>query len=207
METLFGVRKLRYRYLPRLIGQKVTIPSIDRIDSSIRANILPAVPGNFRLQDSIDNLSLVMGKYGFLDVTFASPEQLLSPADKINQAALRELGFSPRPEDPAKDVELAIKGQMGEDRACLEVVIEGTREQGCFLRLFLNSKWSQDTIMRFVKQMAEEQSHGVSEEFATEAAASTLTRKMRDWFPIAFTIEDACLSNSDAVWIAKHGYL
>jgi hypothetical protein len=147
-----------------------------------------------------------MSKYGFLDVTFASNEELLSPADQINQAAIRELGFTAKPED-AKDVEASIKSEKGYDRAFLEVLIEDTREQGCFLRLFLNSKWSEDAILRFVKQMAEEQSHGVPEESATEAAAATLTTKMREWFPIVFTVEDACLSNSDAIWLAKHGYL
>jgi hypothetical protein len=207
MDTLFGVRRLKYRHLHHLIGREVTIPSVDQIESSIRAAILPDVLGDFRLQDSTDNLSLVMSKYGFLDLVLVTHESLLNPTDKINQAAIRELGFSPRPEDPARDMDPAIKNQMGNDRACLEVLTEDTREQGCFLRLFLNSKWSQNSVMRFAKQMAEEQSHGVPGESVTEAAALTLTRKMREWFPIVFTVEDACLSNSESIWVAKHGYL
>jgi hypothetical protein len=205
--TLLKLRELKYRYLAALVGQKVIIPSITQVEGPILASVSTAVKGNFDLKDSANNLTLMMWKHGFLDVTFTSSEDLLTPADKITRAVVSELGYSPRPNDPAADLAPSIKEQLGSDRGCLEVLIEDLRKQGCVLRLFLNSKWSEDALMRFVKQIAQERSDGASEESAIDLAGQTLSERMHAWFPVTFTVEDACLSNSDAIWLAKHGYL
>jgi len=193
--------------LPGLIGRQMTIPAITQIEDTILSAISSALPGNFRLKDSVENLSSVIAKYGFMDLTFASTDQILGSKDKINRATIRELGFSPRPDHPSSDDESTIETAMESDRPCLEVLTEDIREQGCFLRSFLNSKWSQGAMLRLFDQIQEEQSHGVEQAFAIGAAQFALAKKMQDWFPVAFTIEDACLSNSDAIWFAKHFYL
>jgi len=207
MSILLTLRKLKYRHLPELIGRQIAIPAITQVEEPVLAAIVPVFRSSFKLKDSFENLALVMRKYGFLDVTLISSEPLLAPSDKISRAVIRELGYSPRPSGPGTDLEPGAKEQLGSDRACLEVLIEDIAEETCFLRLFLNSKWSEGAIIRFVKQMNEERAQGVSEEDAIDAAATTLAEKMRGWFPVTFTVEDACLSNSDSIWLAKHGYL
>lgn len=205
--NLLTLRKLKYRHLPELIGRQITIPTITQVETPILTVVSTAVSGSFRLKDSVDSLALVMRKYGFLDVTLISSGQLFVPSDKISRAVIRELGYSPRRDDRGAGLEPKINEQLGSGRECLEVLIEDITEQACFLRMFLNSKWSKDALMRFVKQMNEERIGGVSEDDAIDAAASTLGEKMHGWFPVTFTIEDACLSNSDSIWLAKHGYL
>lgn len=156
--SLLALRKLKYRFLSGLVGQQVTIPQITQLDTSILAAVSTSLTGNFSLKDSVDNIALIMGKYGFLDLTFTSAEPLLTSADKISRAVIRDLGYSPRPEDPARDLEPSIKEQLGSDRSCLEVLMEDIREESCFLRLFLNSKWSEDAFMRFMRQVEQERS-------------------------------------------------
>jgi hypothetical protein len=204
--NLLTLRKLKYRHLPELIGRQITISAITQVEEPILAAIAPAIRATFRLKDSVEDLALVMRKYGFLDVTLISLEPLLAPSDKINRAVIGELGYSTRPDNPGANLEPDFKEQLGSDRACLEVLIEDIAEQTC-LRLFLNSKWSEGAPLRFVKQINEERSRGVSEEDAVDAVASTFAERMHGWFPVTFTVEDACLSNSDSIWLAKHGYL
>lgn len=94
------------------------------------------------------------------------------------------------------------------NRLSLEVLTEGIQERDCLLRLFLDSKWSRDPIERVIKEIVEmRQSRGAAGGFAMDFVPERLARKMRDWFPVTFTIEDACLTNSDAIWMARHGYL
>ncbi|HKF20447.1 MAG TPA: hypothetical protein VKE93_02695 [Candidatus Angelobacter sp.] len=192
--NLLTLRKLKYRHLPQLIGRQITIPAITHVEEPILAAIVPVIRSSFKLKDSFENLALVMRKYGFLDVTLICSEQLLAPSDRISRGVIRDLGYSPSPDDDW-------------ERAFLEVLVEDIAEQACFLRLFLNSKWSEGAIVRFVNQMNEERSRGVPEEDTIDAAASTLAEKMHGWFPVTFTVEDVCLSNSGTIWLAKHGYL
>ena len=188
MNTLFRLRRIKYRRLPALIGQKITIPALAQVEEPILKAISSAVAGAFRLNNSVDDLTQIMGKYGFLDVTFASHEQLLTPADKINRDVIRELGYSPRPEDPKTD--------WLSERGCLEMLLEDMVEQGTLLRLFLNSKWSENSLERYAQHLK-----------ARKSSGQTIAEKTIEWFPVTFTVEDACLSNSDAVWLVKHFYL
>jgi hypothetical protein len=149
------------------------------------------------MKGSLEELSRPMWKYGFLDLTFETGDALLGPADKINRAVIRELGYSPRP--PHCDSELS-------ERSCLEVLIESMIDRGCFLRLFLDSKWSKDFMGRFM-ETASQQPRGPEWDSAVDAAALALKSRMPSWFPVDFTIEDACLTNSDAIWLARHEYL
>lgn len=80
-------------------------------------------------------------------------------------------------------------------------------EHGCFLRLFLDSKWSADSMMRYWDATQRERARGLSEDLAIAYAIESLEKQMRGWFPVTFTVTDACLSNSDSVWLAKRVYL
>src|SRR5262249_5066646 len=130
--NLLTLRKLKYRHLPELIGRQITISAITQVEEPILTAIAPAISASFRLKDSVEDLALVMRKYGFLDVTLISSKPLLAPSDKINRAVIGELGYSPRPDNPGADLEPDFKEQLGSDRTCLEVLIEDIAEQTCF---------------------------------------------------------------------------
>jgi hypothetical protein len=204
MDTgLFALRKTKYRPVHGLLNRKITLSSFDRLEPDLLAAVADHVPVGFRLTSSLKNLEIMLAKYGFLDLEFVTARDLLTSADRIHRNAIRELGYSPRPTT-------AGKGKSG-DRSCLEALMESIKEDTTYLRIFLNTAWSNDAIPRIIKELRRQQS-GKTMSFEGHAAAfasaiSAIAETIKKSFPITFTIEDACLTNSDAIWLAKHVYL
>jgi hypothetical protein len=77
--------------------------------------------------------------------------------------------------------------------------------------MFLNSDFSRDAMTRlFDEQRRKQSGKNMDMETATEALTSAIfaiVEKMKKSFPVTFTIEDACLTNCDAIWLAKRFYL
>jgi hypothetical protein len=146
----------------------------------------------------------MMAKYGFLDLDFSIPGALLSSAHRIDRRAIRELGYSPRPGAVPKQ-------GTGGGRACLESLAGSIKEGATYLRVFLNSAWSRGAMARIFEELERQRpSNNASIEQAADAFTSAVFAiggTIRKSFPITFTIEDACLTNSDAIWLAKHVYL
>lgn len=207
--SLLALRKVKYRPLPQLLNRQIRISSIGQIEKEVLAEVSRNVPGDFRLTSSSSNIELILAKYGFLDLDFVTSQNLLNLQDRINRSAIRELGYTPRPRDPAPDMEPELKKQLGSDRSCLEVLLESVKEDTSHLRIFLNSEWSRDSMARIFDEVRQEQLNGKSANDieAVTSAIFAIAERIKDSFPITFTIEDACLTNSDAIWLAKHGYL
>ena len=120
----------------------------------------------------------------------------------FTEVGIRELGYSPRPTNRA------AKRQSGEDgdRSCLEILMDSVKE-ATYLRLFLNSDYSKDAMARIFDELKHQPSTGSVGDERITAAIFAIAEKIKKQFPVTFTIEDACLTNSDAIWLAKHTYL
>ncbi len=125
--SLFPLRSVRYRPLGHLLNRRLSISSFDQIERDVLATLASDVPGNFRLLNSLENLQIMLAKYGFLDLDFLAPRHLLSVADRLDRRAVRELGFSPRPTK-----------QKSPDRGCLETLMNSVKQE-TYLRMFLTS--------------------------------------------------------------------
>jgi hypothetical protein len=120
---------------------------------------------------------------------------------------VRELGYSPRPSSPAPAKKVERTKQAGGDRGCLEVLMESVKEVETHLRIFLNSQYSHDAMARIFEEMKGRHPAGITDMEAITSAILAVVENIKKNFPITFTIEDACLTNSDAIWLAKHVYL
>jgi hypothetical protein len=134
----------------------------------------------------------MLAKYGFLDLDFVTPRLLLSAADRLNRAAIRDLGYSPRP-----------ASQERRGCGCAETLISNGKQE-THLRIFLNSELSRDAMARILDETKQHYAMGMD---AMTTAISVIAKKSKKSFPITFVIEDACLTNCDAIWLAKHFYL
>ena len=197
--SLFPLRSVRYRTLGHLLSRKLSISNFGQIERDVLATLASEAPGDFRLVTSLENLQVMLAKYGFLDLDFVTPRHLLSVADRLDRKAIRELGYSPRP-----------MKQKSEDRGCLETLMDSVKQE-THLRMFLNSDFSRDAMTRlFDEQRRKQSGKKMDMETATEALTSAIfaiVEKMKKSFPVTFTIEDACLTNCDAIWLAKRFYL
>jgi hypothetical protein len=166
------------------------------------AVVAEVLSGGFKLKNSVKDMAMLMAKYGFLDLEFVAAQQLLAGSDKINSSGLRQLGFIKTSQDPQQKSQL-----FDNDRACLEVLMEGINEKACFLRVFMSFEPSGEAIKRIIKQAEKERLNGISKEHIVASALFAVADKIHQRLPATFTIEDACLTNSDAIWLAAHEYL
>jgi hypothetical protein len=60
---------------------------------------------------------------------------------------------------------------------------------------------------RIFDEITRQHSNGLAHEEAVTSAILAVAQKLKKSFPVTFTIEDACLTNCDAIWLAKHCYL
>ncbi len=208
MDTgLFALRNVKYKPLRHLFNRKLIVSTFDQIEKNVLTAVGPDVPAGFRLKSSLKNLEIMLAKYGFLDLDFVTPRDLLTSRDRITREGIRELGYSSRPASLASDIAPAGKKQLNNDRACLETLTESIKENTTYLSLFLNSNYSPDAMSRQFEEVKLQFANGLSGEEALTSAIFVAAEKMKRSFPITFTIEDACLANSDTIWLAKHVYL
>jgi hypothetical protein len=151
-------------------------------------------------------MAVQMAKYGFLDLDFTTSQPLLSAADNITSKTLRELGYGPRPKDTL-DMDPDLKNELGSDRVWLEALIESVAQHDCFLRLFLSFESPRDSVARIFEELKQWRPEEISDMDAASWAISAIAAKMAKRFPITFVVEDACVTNSSSIWLAKHQYL
>ena len=191
VSTVAAYRRLKYRELSDFKGRQVVIPSFAEIDKAILREMAPVLPAQFSLQDTAPWITMLMAKYGALDLTFGAAH-VLPAADTITWDALRELGLA------------------GDDNVLAEEfewVEKSLSEDACFLRVFLT--WVLPSVaMEFRDQQAKiEITKGVPPRLAHDAALDTLADTIEQRFPITVTIDDACLTNAKFIWVQAHFYL
>lgn len=181
--SLSFLPNLRYKPLPHLIGQRVVVS---------------------RLQNSTREMARLVSKYGFLDLSFTIASQFLTSHDTVQASTLAELGFI-RKQETRRDREQG-------DCPYLDKLAEGIEDGTSWLRLFLTSGATNDTLKRVLDQFrkitsTDGKNAAESAVFRMELAISRLADTIEQRLPMTFTMKDACISNSKAIWMASHGYL
>lgn len=172
------LRGLRYSSLPKLIGRKIEICSIETTESDIFAILGGDLPADSRL---ISNENIrregAIAKYGIIDAEFSISNRHLANCPLIDRNTFRELGFVLSLEDK----EYVTKNPLpngDEDFGLLDFLAEDIEKNEAIIKLFLRCD------------------------------APNLSLKLpTNFFPQEFTVQDACMTNSGYVWFNKHFYL
>lgn len=175
-----NARGLRYRELPDLVGKKVKIEDLAKIDDKIRSVLPPDLkPG--QLETEPTTLAKQVGKYGLIDIEYLLPN---CPSHEIEIIGLRKIfdlhlwsRRSEVDEEDSFDEEFAI--------VHLEEALNDILQDRIRLKLFLNVI-HRTPIKNWQSQFYQEPANA---------------------FPNTFTIEDAALTNDPSIWLEKHFYL
>lgn len=188
-------RELRYRSLPDLVGCEITINSLASVQADIRAALGDALPSGCKFVESdAKNIEVPLAKYGLIDITLIAPPDVLDSSRRAGARLLRELGFidGPVSQDVRENRDVTVP-----DPTCLELLAEGVNKEESLIKLFLSSIPQSDLKQHFLNLLIKKQEHGWD-------AAFKLPER---FFPRAFQLEDACITNADSVWFHKHFYL
>lgn len=185
-------QRLKYRPLSAFVKQEVRIPNFHAIESVLLREMSAALSAQFTLQSERNWMAALMAKYGALDLTFIASAPVLDAADAVSWGVLRTLGLSDN------------GGNLGEE---FEWVERNLRDDQCFLRLFLSYCLPSDAMWLRDEQAKIEMAKGVPPREASSAALDYLTANIHERFPLTFTIDDACLTNSPSIWVNAHFYL
>jgi hypothetical protein len=181
-------RELRYRKLP-VIGQSLRITSLAEVEPVLRQLVAPWVTADAPW----DGCELLGGlaKYGLLDRWFTAPAALLDdPSTLVGAAALRENGLGGQRE-PDEDPELEEMTAAAE-AGCLVDLATDLDAGTCLLKLFL-----EDDLP------GEQHSKHLIESYRATGELSLPA----NYFPRAFVVTDACVTNASGIWFGKHFYL
>ncbi len=180
-------RKVRYRTLDALIGQQVTVYSLDTVVQDIQREVSLVSNASY-LGPEARYIEGMIAKYGILDLDFLGPISLLDTDFEHGIRLLQHLRFIPTrdatqkhnqekqewPHDPTDDME---------DFTCLEQLNESLERNQQVIRLFLESAHQ---ILR---------------------PEQKLGRLVASDLPRVFTVTDACVTNADFIWFHRHFYL
>ena len=175
--------ELRYRSLPDLIGQEISIRYLDSIASNLNELLVNIFPDELTL--ITPKRSLVTAKYGVLKLNFRMLYVELKAPYRYGVSLVRELGFLPPHEEiPGLEVREVVNSWKALES-------ETTKNQ-IYLSLFLQRKFA----FRL--------------KYLLKRKSLTIEIKWRDQhfnrfiFPHKFIIKDACLTNARIVWFYKH---
>lgn len=185
-------QRLKYRPLSAFVNRELRIPTFYAIRSILLREMSSVLPVEFTLQSEMNWMAGLMAKYGALDLTFMASAPVLDAGDAVSWDVLRNLGLSDNP------------GSLGEE---FEWVERHLREDQCFLRIFLSYCLPSEAMWLRDEQAKIEIARGVPPEEASSAALDYLTTNIHERFPLTFTIDDACLTNSPSIWVNAHFYL
>lgn len=172
-------RRLLYKPLDSLLGQTVSFPAADQIESTLTAWLREGLPGwQTGPMEGSDPL-LTLAKYGLLDVKFRVPAERLAGVAPGGIGLLRELGFI----DEREDDEAAWPGF------------------GYLQKLDKEIAASESAVLKLYLQDVAERDH----DFAR--AERLLEDPSLVPFPVRCVIADACVANAGLVWLFKHFYL
>ena len=174
-------RGLLYCSLPKLLDRRVEVCSLETFESDLFAILGGDLPVDSRLTSpDRRHLEIALAKYGLIDVQLSVSSRHLAACSLISGETLRELGFISTPEEKDYISKNALEPDK-EDIGLLDLLVEDVEANEAMIKLFLKT---------------------------TESRSPRLSLKLADdYFPQTFVIEDACLTNSNYVWLNKHFYL
>lgn len=171
-------RELRYLPLAELIGRKLTIKSTDTIATDIHQALNDVLPTECNLLTTAKSIKLMLAKYGYLDLTFSAPPELLNHQAKSGMPLLKSLELVSEPTAATvtnEQLEAIFTGYLSD-------IVEDILQQLAFVRIFL------------LTDPPQVNKDGWTGSFSL------------DCLPQLFVIKDACVANSEHVWLNKHCY-
>lgn len=137
-------------------------------------------------------MAMLMTKYGALDLTFVTSSPVLTSEDTITWEQLCKLGLADQTHNLAEEFEWVEKS---------------LHEEQCFLRVFLTWVLPSATVDLKDQQVRAEIAQGTPPHLAYAVALDHLARNIAQRFPITVTVDDACLTNSESIWVVSNFYL
>ena len=186
-----AAERVLYRSLDALMGRSVEIASPESVPQDILAALgreLP--PGLHYLGPDDGTRRLCIVTHGLLDLTLEAPVDVLAGAAS-GMALLEDLGFT-RAGDP-------------EETWLLEELLDDAHQVRAYVRLFLTTSLDgqpESGILRIRESRRLGEEGGVP---PSGKAGWRLGFPLGYW-PRAFAIEAACVTNSQLVWFLKHFY-
>ena len=176
-------RRLRYQPLDELVGRTITFHSLPTMLADIQAILDESFPGCVFGGPEEPYRNGALAKYGLLDLHYHAPSHMAAIEPYSGLSLLKELGFVERPGD--SDWETSEADNMFS-----------------FVADLLDDFDRNETI---VKLFLEERPHRTS---PPPAEWKTWLREPSNMpFPRTMEIVDACITNSNSVWLNKHFYM
>lgn len=176
-------RRLRYRTVGELIGRVVALRSFDTMLPDIQAVLDESLPSPaFRGPEESYRIG-ALAKYGLLDLCYDVPSDIATTEHHHGLSLLKELGFVEHPGDSAWEASKA-DGMFG------------------FVTDLLDEFGRNETILKvFLEERPRRSSAPPAEWERWFREPSSMP------FPKTMEIVDACITNSDSVWLNKHFYV
>lgn len=181
-------RTIKYRPLPELIGQKITIHGLDSIASDVQHSLWPSLVDDchwYITQESF--LRGQIAKYGLLDLTFHAPNNILENDYQNGISLLKDLRLVSHTKE--------IKDESEEDKQITKALFDSSNE---FKQMLKDIAENKNFLLLFLQ----------TEPFRTtkERFKYTINSLPEGYFPREFIIEDAALTNLRIAWLWKHFY-
>lgn len=177
-------RGLRYHSLPELPGQTLRISSVEAAPAEILSAFSAKLPaGCDHPTPGPEQHALTLAKYDLLDLTFEVAGEIPAGDAENGMRLLRSLGFIPAQEFRKAYASYAALLELdAEDPTCLADLDEDLQQGRSLLRLLLRTD-------------------------RPAYEGRTRLELPAGYFPCAFIVIDACLTNAQIVWLWKHFYL
>jgi hypothetical protein len=200
------VHDVKYREIGRLVGQRITISSLEAISADVAAAVQPYALACGTLELRSRDMELILAKYKMLDLSFVTSKTILTKSDRINRKRLESLGFVSSRED-VKTIEDVIADVEGKDPSMMADLVRNAQVEHEWLKVFLDVWPARDALAEYMENIEKVTKSGVSNDEADSVAFDALLLRVRDLFPGQFLVRDACITNSDFVWFNKHFYM
>ena len=197
-ESLFAIRGLKYRSLEELKRKTVRISSFARIEREVLDVVGTQGLTELRMTTSRSELAGGLGKYGILDLEFEAAATL-PDTDHAGKALLQDLYFIDNEEDEK------TSRQGASDPTCISLLIEHLDNRKTFLKVFLRSDTPEGATRRLIDQARRDPDF--ERAGLVEKTVMRLIEEAEQRLPQDFEVEDACLTNSNYVWLHRHFWL
>ena len=187
---------LRYRSVDALIGQIILVSSIGALEAEIQEFVHRSFADCVYLGQSEKQLVGALWKYGILDFKFQAPDSMLNSEFRRGIPIMIELGFLSDFDESLDDDDRLI---------CLEELDRDVKKKETFLKLFFED--NADGGSAFERYRARKEQ--ILEDRLSTVTSSSWIESIQSEipFPIEFRVIDACVTNSDHVWINRHFFL
>jgi hypothetical protein len=193
---------IRYREITSLIGQDIFVSNFEQIRDELTQTIHSFVPDCGGLESSDSNITGALAKYSILDLQFLMQQNLLSRQDSASRKMLSQLGFLGNNKDRRSAKEVQEK-----DPTCIESLLEAAAKGKEWLLVFLDLVPQGNPILDASNAATAARKAGVPDDEVFSYIFDRAVEALPSRFPARFRIVDACITNSDFIWVHKHFYL